>query len=158
RAGTGQSGAHGTGPSGPLSPSHVRRAWDSLVRSRALVLDEMARRHRSIGSTSDPETARLASDLSVARGRLAHLIVRGPGSSSPPDYRALLDTARDKSERVERALAEKSAVVAAEIAMARAGIDDVITMLPDDAALIAFARYEHFAPGRSEAAVGSTPS
>ncbi len=87
------------------APTPARAVWDALVRSRALVLDEMATRHRTVGEVGEPEIARLARELASARERLANLIVRGRGTDLPESYRTLLDRARQEKEQAERALA-----------------------------------------------------
>jgi CHAT domain-containing protein/tetratricopeptide (TPR) repeat protein len=122
-------------------PQAVRRTWDSLVRSRALVLDEMAERHRTVTSTTDPEVARLAETLSKNQARLANLLVRGPGTRPAEEYRQMLEDAREHREAAERALAEASTSFAQKLSQARFGMDDVVKSLPVGSALVAFAAY-----------------
>jgi len=54
-------------------------ALDALIRSRAVVFDEIAARHRVAG-IGDPEVTRLAGGLAAAREELARLVVGGPKS------------------------------------------------------------------------------
>jgi CHAT domain-containing protein/tetratricopeptide (TPR) repeat protein len=152
-----------TGP----NPDATEMAMDGLIRSRALVLDEMAARRRSqqgaIGST-DP--LRLA--YSSAQQRLANLVVRGPGALSPVQYAAVLDDARRDSERAEQALAERSAEFRAERSRAQLGLAEVRASLPADSALVSFLRYDRTvfteavtAPrrnGRARTSVRTVPS
>ena len=123
--------------------SEARSAWDELVRSRALVLDEMASRHRTVLESADPETARLAGQFTSARERLARLVVRGPATESPESYHKLLDDTRQEEERAERAIAERSQAFRETLARARIGFDEVAAALPPGAALVAYARYRH---------------
>ena len=58
----------------PLARSEV---FDAVIRSRALVFDELAARHRSAYGSGDPEVKQLADQLSSARARLATLVFRG---------------------------------------------------------------------------------
>lgn len=118
----------------------ARDAWDSLIRSRALVFDEMAARARAIPSTTEPETARLARNLASARERLARLVVRGPGGPGEP-YTAAVERAAREEERAERDLAENSAAFRQELGSNRLGLREVAAALPSGAALVAFARY-----------------
>ena len=124
-----------------LAPDQRRRAFDGLIRSRALVLDEMATRHRMVSGSADPAVARLAATLSAARARLANLAVRGLGDQAPANYRRLLDDARDEEERAERALAEASAGFARDLSRSRLGLDEVARSLPQGSALVALASY-----------------
>ena len=121
----------------------ARAAWGAVVRSRALVLDEMAARHRTVSRAADPEMARLAETLTSARERLARLVVRGPGNEPAERYHKLLDETRQEKERAERALAERSQAFREELARARIGFDDVAAALPSEAALVAYVRYRH---------------
>jgi len=118
-----------------------RRVLDALVRSRAVVLDEMAARHRAVGGAVDPKVVPLASALSSARARLANLVVRGVGDQTPESYRKLLDDARTDGEQAERKLAEASAGFARELSHERLGLDEVAASLPAGSALVAFAQY-----------------
>lgn len=139
-----------------------RRAFDAVIRSRAVVLDEMAARHRA-GRSADPEVAQLGADLSAARARLANLFVRGPEQGKPERYRALLDGAREDQEKAERALAEASKDFAIEATRGRLGLDDVAASLPVGGALVAFTEYGQLdaassAAGEQVASVPNPPS
>jgi CHAT domain-containing protein/tetratricopeptide (TPR) repeat protein len=117
-----------------------RRVLDSLVRSRAIVLDEMAARHRAVAGSEGSATARLRSELQAATRRLANLFVQGPGSR-PELYVAQLEEARSRKEEAERALAANSAAFRAEQARASIGLAEVEAVLPAGAALVSFARF-----------------
>ena len=118
-----------------------RRVLDALVRSRAVVLDEMAARHRATIGAADPKLAALAADLTRARERYAHLAVRGLGDQQPAIYARLLDTAREDEENAERRLAEASAGFARQASRTRLGLDEVAAALPAGSALVAFTEY-----------------
>jgi tetratricopeptide (TPR) repeat protein len=51
------------------APETLVRAWDSLIRSRTLVLDEMTIRMRMAAESKDPKTKRLVDNLAAARRR-----------------------------------------------------------------------------------------
>ena len=123
------------------SSEAVDQAVDGLIRSRALVLDEMAARQRSqrtsIGSTDPVRVA-----FTSAQQRLANLVVRGPGQLSSAQYAAVLEDAQRDSELAEQALAERSAEFRAERSRAQQGLEEVRTSLPPDSVLVSFVRYE----------------
>jgi len=123
-------------------PGAVAGVWDGLVRSRALVLDEMSARHRFVGRTESPEIRGLWRDFTTARQRLANLYVRGPGDGPEGTYRRLLDESRAETERAEQALAAASAPFRRELAARRVGLAEVEAALPADGALVAFLRSE----------------
>jgi len=126
-----------------VAPDSKRELWDALIRSRALVLDEMAGRHRVIRD-GDPEIESLSEALASAREQLANLVVRGLGSLTPEGYRRLVDQARQEREKAERTLAEKSDSFRADLGRRRAGLDDVAAALPPDSALVAFVLYHRY--------------
>jgi CHAT domain-containing protein/tetratricopeptide (TPR) repeat protein len=117
-------------------PDAAPLAFDTFIRSRALVLDEIAARQGS-GETDPARTA-----LVSAQQRLANLTVRGPGQLSLERYTALLDDTRRESERAEQALAEQSVEFRAERSRAQVGLAEVESALPADTVLLSFARYQ----------------
>lgn len=121
------------------APEVLVRVWDSLIRSRTLVLDEMAIRMHMAAESSDPDTKRLMDDLTAARRRLANMIVSGPGDMSGSKYREALDRARDADERAERDLAKRSEAYSADQERGRIGFREVASALPSGAALVAYA-------------------
>jgi len=129
-----------SGPEG--APDAGWRAWDVLIRSRALVLDEMAARHRTVSAVADPEISRLSEGLGSARQQLANLLVRGPGDASPERYGALLDEARAAREKAGRALAERSLSFREGMTRAGLGLKEVALSLPSKSVLVTYARYE----------------
>ena len=126
-----------------------RKTLDSLTRSRAVVLDEMAARRRSIRGATDPEIASAAKSLDEARERLAAHIVRGIGDSDAEEYKAQAEEYRKDKEQAERALAAVSSEFAEEQARGRMGIDDVAANLPDSAAVVSYVVYDRRARGES---------
>jgi CHAT domain-containing protein/tetratricopeptide (TPR) repeat protein len=119
----------------------ITRVFDALVRSRALVLDEMAARHR-LRTDASGDLAPLWTSLTSARQRLANLVVRGPSDQRPEQYLKLVEDARRAKERAETALAEKSATFRNELAREEIGLDAVRKALPLGSALVAFVRYD----------------
>lgn len=122
----------------------VHAAWDVVVRSRALVLDELAARQRVL-QFDDPETERAAGDYAAASRRLAHLMLaasQDPGKLS--SWRARIDAARRDRERREREFAARSAAFRAAESRRKIGLDEVRAALPAGAALVSFVRFERW--------------
>ena len=115
--------------------------FDAVIRSRALVFDELAARHRSAYGSGDTEVAQLANQLSSARTQLATLLFRGVGDTTPEAYRKLIDDARERKEKAERMLAEKSLAFRQDQARAQLGLKEIVVSLPQGAALVSFVRY-----------------
>jgi CHAT domain-containing protein/Tfp pilus assembly protein PilF len=114
-----------------------RAAWEVIVPSRALVVDELAARHRSLADAGVP--ADLVAELTDARERLANLVVRGAADS----YAARFGEALRAKEHAEERVAAISADFRRLRAKAAIGLAEVEAALPRDAALVAFVRYAH---------------
>ncbi len=123
-----------------LTPEAADSALDGVIRSRALILDEMATRQISQTATSSSDPLRAA--FTSAQQRVANLVVRGPGQLSPAQYTVVLEDARREAEIAEQALAEQSADYRAERSRAQLGLDDVKASVPPHATLVSFVRYE----------------
>lgn len=123
-------------------PSVSRRpVWDAVIRSRTLVLDELAVRHRRAVTSDREETAHFVRQLSSARDRLARLSVRGSEQTSGADDLQDVAQAQREREAAERLLAANSPEDAAAAAREQIGVHQVLAALPPDAALVAFIRY-----------------
>jgi CHAT domain-containing protein/tetratricopeptide (TPR) repeat protein len=117
---------------------------DALIRSRGVILDELASRSRA-ASAADVRVASLNETAVQARQRFANLMVRSlQDSSSVP--RAMLDEARQQKEDAERALAEQSAEANAELMRAHIGFNEVHAALPPGSALVSFVKYQRTRP------------
>jgi len=131
------------------------QVWEALLRSRALILDEMAGRHRTVAEAT--QITRLAQALTSAYQRLANLTVRGPGNELPEQHRKLLDEARKEKEQAEQALAEKSITFRQEQTRNQLGFAQVAAALSPGSALVAFAHYDHYEAARKKP-TSPTPS
>ncbi len=123
------------------TPSTRREVLDAVIRSRALVFDELAERHRSVYGSGDLQVRELVGQLLAARTRLATLVFRGAGDTTPEAYRKLLAEAREKKENAEQALAERSIAFRQDQARAQLGFREIAASLPKGAALVSFVRY-----------------
>jgi len=132
--------------------------FDAATRSRGVLLDEFVARARA-GSQSEPALTALSAALTGARQRFANLMFRSLQGQEPVAP-ALLERARKEKEDAERALAERSAPLQAELARAKVGLDEVRRQLPEGAALVSFVRYDRtsFSKGQSGATTEVTPS
>lgn len=129
--------------SGDLAPDQRSRVFDAVIRSRALILDEMSYRHRRT-SESDPETSRLRGERDRALKDLAQITVLGPQDDPPETYRDDLETARKVAETAERALAARSHGRGDDDPAAHAGLTDIAAAIPSGTTLVSFARYRRW--------------
>lgn len=120
----------------------VRRVWDEVVRSRALVLDEMASRHRAVLDSHEPALSRLVEELRSARIRFARLLVSRLDGDLDEAAGDDLIAARSRLERAERTLAAASLPMRRQLDLGRAGFEEVQGALPVGGALVAYLRYD----------------
>ncbi len=125
-----------------LPPEGRRTVLDAVVRSRALILDEMVSRRAAAHASSDPATAKLWESYAAASARLAYLVVTGPAGVHPGGYPKLLDESRREKEKAAEALAKASAAFRADEAAGGIGLEAVEKSLPPRSALVAFSVYE----------------
>lgn len=123
-----------------LAPdSAVASVWDELVLSRAVVLDEMARRRRALRESGDAQTESLRTEWIRRSAELASLFLRS--DRDDPRLEATLIASRSRKEETERALAERSAEFRAQRAHRETRLDDVTRALPDGTALVGYVLY-----------------
>ncbi len=115
-----------------------QRIWEAVARSRALVLDEMAQRHRH---PEDPATAQAFSHLATARNRLARLVMGGPNPKHPERYLERLDRDIAAKESAERALAKANSDFRQEQETRQITWPAVAAKLPRGTALVSWVRF-----------------
>ena len=120
-------------------PALVESGWDALIRSRAVVLDETATRHRLAGQGDAALREAFATYRSAAE-RLVNVLLRGPGAGSLEQYRQRTAELRTAEEAAERRVAAASETLRAALAERELGFSEVAGALPDRATLVAFAR------------------
>ena len=118
-------------------PESVRRSWDAVVKSRALVLDEMASRRRQRSAFVHPDLLPLRARANTARERLAQLLMGGHGKR----HQVLLELAQAEKDQAEAALAVKSLDFKQEQRSARINLSDVMAALPKGSALVGFVHF-----------------
>lgn len=137
-------------PEMAASPEPAARLWDEVVRSRAVVLDEIARRHQAVLQLEDPATMQLSANLAQARSRLSHLSLVGPDKDHADRFRTELQRGEAAVEGLERRLAEQSRAYREEEAARLAGWNEARTALPARTALVAYLRFDRLQdPGKA---------
>lgn len=121
-----------------LDAAHTERAWDAVVRSRALVLDAVAERARLARSSEDTFFRQKAQTLADARSALARAVVRGPGAQTAEAFASSLTELRMRAEKAEVDLATASEPFRSSRTESLAGLDVVVRSLPPQSALVAY--------------------
>lgn len=122
-------------------PEVARRVWDQLIRSRAVVLDEMAARHWESSLDGDERSRDIAEQLRRARVRLAGLAVRGAGELDAATYATLLSEATAEKESLERELASVDRGERLRRQNSDTGWKELQTSLLEGEVLVAYRRF-----------------
>jgi len=112
--------------------------YQEMVRSRALVTDEMARRQKNLNANNDPQVARLLTDLNQAR---ADLLAADQATSGKDSAGQAISQATERMEKIERALAEQSAAMRNDERSTAVQLDDLRRNLPSRSVLISYVSY-----------------
>ncbi|HTX75841.1 MAG TPA: CHAT domain-containing tetratricopeptide repeat protein, partial [Terracidiphilus sp.] len=128
--------------------------YEEMIRSRALVADEMARRQRNLNRSNDPDTARLLDELNKARAALLALEQAPPAKAATADAIA---AATQQMENVERQLAERSAAVRDDEGLSVAGLKELQRAMPPGTALVSYVAFGRRAVAKPDPAMQATP-
>lgn len=120
-------------------PSATAATWDALIRSRAVVLDEMATRHRLANDADTPAGRAVLESYRTAAERLSNLLLRGP-AGDVVRYGRLIAALRVELEEAERAVGALSEASRMGFAQQNVGFEDVRAALPQDVSLVAYTR------------------
>jgi len=129
--------------------------YQEVVRSRALVSDEMARRQKNLNANSEPETARLLKELDQAR---ADLLAQESSKAAKADHAEQVEAATKRMEGIERTLAQHSAALRADERIYQVTTDDVRQNLPAHSVLISYVAFRRRVVDAVDPAGAETPS
>lgn len=129
--------------------------YQEMVRWRALVADEMARRQKNLNASNDPEVARLLKEMDQAR---ADLLAAEQAEQARQGNSEALAEANSKMEKIELALAERSAALRSDERISAVRLEDLRHNLPAHSVLISYVAYQRFAVGKVDPAHAKTPS
>lgn len=137
----------------PELPSDI--TYQEVVRSRAMVADEMARRQKNLNASNDPAVADLLTQLDHAR---ADLLAAEKLSTNVKKNADVVAAATQKMEGIERSLAERSAALRSDERVAQATVDDLRRSLPAHSVLVSYVLYQKRAVDHLDPAATNTPS
>jgi len=109
-----------------------------VVRSRALVADEIGRRQRNLNASNDPEVTRQLDALDRARKQVLEADAMKPGTESRS---TAMTAASAQMEKIERALAERSATIRDDQRQDNVTLKELRASLPAGAVLVSYFAY-----------------
>jgi CHAT domain-containing protein len=114
------------------------QTYQEVVRSRALVADEMARRQRNLNASNDPEVTRLLDALDQARKQVLEADAMKPGTEGKSKAQTASSA---QMEKIERALAERSATIRDDERQDAVTLKQLRAGLPPGAVLVSYLSY-----------------
>jgi CHAT domain-containing protein/tetratricopeptide (TPR) repeat protein len=125
-------------------PEKSQEVWQTMARSRGIVLDEMSSRRRILEVLDDGVSKILANEYARACGRWARLAIRGPVGSDLERYRRTLEEARTQMQHAQRALAKAGYESRRSLNHEAVGLDEYVDILPLDTALVSYLNYQNY--------------
>jgi CHAT domain-containing protein len=116
----------------------LESCWRWSLRHRAMILQDLATRHRTTVQIRTPELKEAWERLTDARRRLSTVWVQTAYGSDAGLAQAMRDEASRAREEAETELAKLSAEFRQLLALREVDLDDVATALPDNAALVEY--------------------
>jgi CHAT domain-containing protein len=133
----------------------VADVYQEMVRSRALVADEMARRQKNLNANNDPEVARMLKELNQARADLLAVEQSEPGKNGNDEA---IREATSRMEKIERALAVRSSAIRNDERVTAVRLEDLRRNLPAHSVLVSYVAFTRRAVQAVDPARKSIPS
>lgn len=117
------------------------QAYQEVVRSRAMVAEEMAQRQAVLNRKRDPAVEALEKELETE----AKAVMELQGTPTAGARATALNEATAKMERTERELAERSAVYRADERAESSDLEDLRRNMPAGSVLVSYVSYGKYA-------------
>lgn len=124
------------------NPDAARLALTTILRRKGRVLDASTDQLATVRRRLNPQDRTLLEQLSAARARLAGLVLRGPGKTSPVQHRTATATLEVEAEQLEAAVSSRSAGF--RLRPRPVTLADIQQALPADAALVELLLYQPY--------------
>jgi len=119
----------------------VGQVWDTLIHSRAVVLDEFTARNMTLSSQTDSLATALLDSSLVLREHLANLTLRGVGPGDATTYIQTLAECRRDLDQLDRRISLTDSHTGLARAARDLGRNEVLNALPSGSVLISYVLY-----------------
>ena len=120
----------------------ARLAMTTLLRRKGRVLDAVSGTTQTLRERLSPEDRAALDRLSASRGRLAALVLRGPGNQSLQTFTANVAKLEDEVQQDEREVSSRSAIYRSQ--SQQVTIEAVQAMLDSESVLVEIVLYRPF--------------
>lgn len=125
------------------SESQVARVADIVLRAKGQVSEAVFERQRYLTGADDSLTAELFVEYRNTARRIAQTYLDGPRSGGPEASRRTLDSLQSLAAELEGDLAQSVPQFAEGMQMRQVSWSDLQRILPEDAILIEYYKYQH---------------
>ena len=122
----------------------IKSAFEVWVRRKGLVLESQKRLYEGLIYYEDPEALRIFQELERVRVRLSTLAFSQPEKENLDAYRRRMEDLEREKEKLVEQLTRLSRAFALQKKFVAADADAIANALPDQAALVEFARINTF--------------
>jgi CHAT domain-containing protein/Flp pilus assembly protein TadD len=122
----------------------VKSAFETWIQRKGLVLESQKRLYESLIYYEDPEALRIFQELERVRARLSTLAFSQPEKENLDAYRKRMEDLEREKEKLVEQLTRLSRAFALQKKFVSAEAEAIARALPDQAALIEFARINTF--------------
>jgi len=126
------------------TPSAIGNGLDVWLRRKGTALETQQRFQEALAYSEDPQVYQLFQELSEVKTRISHMVFSGPGERDIEVYRSLLTELEKEKAELESQLVQLSQAYASRKKELQADRFKVAAALPEDTALIEFARIHDY--------------
>jgi tetratricopeptide (TPR) repeat protein len=125
----------------PIVRKDALNVW---LKRKGVILEAQKRFQDALVYSDDPQAIETFQELSAIRAQLSKLAFSGPGKEGSAAYKKKVSDLDKEKERLEGRLSQLSQAFSLKQKIAKADCEKVAKALPEDTALIEFARVEMF--------------
>jgi CHAT domain-containing protein len=125
-------------------PSARKDALDIWLRRKGVVLEAQKCFQEALVYSDDPQAIKTFQELSSVRAQLSKLAFSGPGKAGPEAYKKQIAGLKTKKSKLEARLSQLSQAFAVKQKVSKADSLKVANALPEDTALLEFARIKKY--------------
>ena len=126
----------------PTNPQSSRVALTTILRRKGQILDTLSNRLQRLRADASPADRQKLEQLSQLYTQLTNLYNKGLGNLTPEAYRQQVQTLESQIEQLQKQLAQDLP----ELSPQPVTLEAIQALIPQDAVLIEFFRYQPFNP------------
>jgi CHAT domain-containing protein/Tfp pilus assembly protein PilF len=125
-------------------PSARKDALDGWLRRKGIILEAQKRFQEALVYSDDPQAIKTFQKLASVRAQLSKLAFSGPGKAGPEAHKKQIAGLEAKKSKLEARLSQLSKAFAVKQKVSKADSLKVSNALPEDTALLEFARIRKY--------------